>query len=803
MIDVKRYQSRAAYGLTEQTAQERLEQGFYNKSVKSPTKSALRIILGNIFTYFNLIFFAIAIALLAVGSYVNLMFLVIVTLNLIIGTIQEIYAKRKLDRLAIIRDPVGMVVREGQPYELALDRMVLDDVVVFSSGNQIFADAQVLDGDVLINESLVTGESDEIQKRAGDMLLSGSFVVSGTCRARLERVGEEAFAAKLTLAAKKAKRHKHAAMMKSLTRLVQGIGVVIIPVGFFLYYRQTTVMGLSVKESIESTAGALVGMIPAGLYLLVSVALAASVVRIAQKRTLVHDFKSVETLARVNVLCLDKTGTITENWMSVSDIRIVPGSGMDAGTIESLLRSYIGNLPVENPTMEAIARRFEASTDRKARYIQPFSSQTRYSLVSFGPDETYCLGAPDTLLGNQHPLLSDLEPVIATGARVLLLAETAAQINDLDMVRSNRISTETIRPLAFLVLENPIRQTASQTFAYFVEQGVTIKVISGDHPRTASSAATKAGIPAAERWIDASVLVTDTDLEQATEAYTVFGRVSPEQKRRIIQALQKRGHTVGMTGDGINDVLALKSADCSIAMASGSEVSSQISDLVLLDSDFDSLPLVVAEGRRVINNIERTASLFLIKNILSFFLAIISISATFPYPLSPSQLSLVSFLTIGLPSFVLALEPNTNLVRGRFLLNVLYRSFPAAMTNLCIVNLAILFSAAFSIADEEISTVATLLMVTVGLIMIGRVSQPFNWKRRLLLGVLLLLLVLILVLIPGLFSLSPLGFGSRIVLFVLILLIPSAMWAFTRLAERVARTHLPGLHLTHRHSSHQ
>jgi cation-transporting ATPase E len=768
---VKRIYASPDIGLTSEQVNKRISQGLYNKEVESPTKSTSEIILGNILTYFNLIFFVLALALVAVGSYQDLLFMVIVGANLIIGIVQELDAKRKLDELVIISETMATVVRDRKVMKIPVDQLVLDDIVILSRGSHIYADAELLEGEVMVDESLVTGESDEIPKRRGDFLLSGSFIVSGECKARLENIGEDSFVSQLTLAAKKGKKRQPAGMMKSLTRLLQVIGVLIIPIGVFLYRRQVMILGLTIKEGVESTTGALVGMIPAGLYLLVSVALAASVVRIAKKETVVHEFKSVETLARVNVLCLDKTGTITENDMKVTDLILLNEDIADEKAARRLLADFAANLPANNATMQAIKDHFKSFHPRRAKEIHEFTSKTKQSRVLFDNNEEFILGAPEIVLGDQVYLYEDLINAHASlGKRVLLFGSYRYGYTE---------------PLALVILENPVKPTAKDTFSYFIDQGVELKVISGDNPLTVSIVAKQAGIPKADNYIDATTLTSLEDLEEAIRKYTVFGRVTPEQKKQIIKALKKAGKTVAMTGDGINDVLALKEADCSIAMASGSDVASQVSDLVLLSSNFDSLPSIVAEGRRVINNIERTASLFLVKNIFSFALALISITAVFAYPLTPAQLALVSGLTIGVPAFFLALEPNSELVRGNFLINVLYKAFPAALTNLFIVIIAVLFSIAFKMPLAEISTVTTILIAFVGFCMIWRVSTPFNLRRIILFVSLIIAFIIILIFVPSLFSLSPLSLGSGLVLFVLALLIIPVMNFFTRCFEKV------------------
>ena len=763
---INRLEPDPTVGLSAADVQDRTDKGYANLSVTSPTNTVRHIILSNVFTYFNFIFFALAAALICVGSFNNLTFLGVILVNTAIGIVQELNAKRTLDKLTLLAEPRATVVRDGKESAIPTESLVVDDIVIFSAGNQICADAVVVSGEVQVNESLVTGESDEITKRAGDSLLSGSFIVSGVCRARLDKVGHDSFVSKLTLDAKKSSKSGHPGMMRSLTRLVQVIGVVIIPMGIALFLRQRAMLDLTTKENVEKTTAALIGMIPEGLYLLANVALAVSVVKLAKKETLVHDLKCIETLARVDVLCVDKTGTITEPVMEVEQIISLNEQTSEA-KFESLLTDFAGNMAADNNTMQALKNRFGKPRFRKAVSVQSFSSTTKTSGVSFGDAEHYLLGAPEFLLKDGYDLWrAHIEPYAATGCRVLMFAHVGA----------DRILT----PLGLVLLTNKIRPNARATFEYFTEQGVAIKVISGDNPLTVSAAAAAAGIPDADNGIDLSTVKTDEALEDAAASYTVFGRVTPEQKRKLVRYLKKAGHTVAMTGDGVNDVLALKEADCSVAMASGSDVACQVSHLVLLNSDFASMPSVVAEGRQVINNIERSASLFLVKNIFSFVLSLISIFAVFAYPLTPVQLSLISTTTIGIPAFFLALEKNENLVRGKFLRNVLFRALPAALTDLFIIGGVILFEHAFSLENEMISTISTILMGGVGFAMVFRISRPFNWKRAVLLGGLLTLFVGTMLIVPGFLSLAPIDFQGALVLVVFALLIPSVLFAFSR-----------------------
>lgn len=753
-------------GLTAAEVEERIEEGRVNILSTSATKSIGKIVLENVFTFFNMIFVFIAVILIAVGAFKELTFIVIIVLNTGIGIVQELISKKKLDDLSVLAKTKAKVVREGQIYEVDTEDLVEDDIVYYGAGSQIHADGKVIAGEIQVNEGLLTGESDEITKNPGKELFSGSYVISGECYARLTKVGEESYGARLTAEAQKTTRQKKPGMMKSLTYLLYIIGVFIVPIGILLFLRQYDVLGLDVKESVENTAAAIIGMIPEGLYLLVSVALAVSVGRLAQKKILVQDLKSTETLARVDMLCVDKTGTITESKMEVSEI-IKLKEDLSEEEIKKQLGEFVDNMADDNETMKAIKEYFKGKTSggRKAAQIEAFSSKNKYSSVTYGEEEVYYLGAPDILWKQpESEVIKKAEAYAMTGARVLLFLKNKT-------------------PLALVALKNPIRPSAKKTFRYFKENQVTIKVISGDSPKTVSAVAIEAGIEGAEAFIDMTTIQDKKELEQAAEKYTVFGRVKPEQKRQLVQALQKQGHTVAMTGDGVNDVLALKSADCGVAMAGGSEAAAGVAEVVLLNSDFSDMPQVVAEGRRVINNIERTASLYLVKNIFSVFLAIISIIAVFEYPLVPSQLTLMSFLTIGMPSFVLALEPNESKVSGKFLRKVIYRAMPAALTDLCIIIIIVMFQYAFQIDSKQTSTITALLVTAVGFYMVYKACVPFRKWHYALFGVMIVMLIGIIAYIPNVFSLTKLNMGSLLILGCMLLLIPTFIMFFNRMRE--------------------
>lgn len=705
-------------GLSAEQVKRRFAQGENNYKVESSTLSVPEIVRSNVCTYFNLVFAVIAVLLAIVGAWSDMLFLPIIVANTCIGIIQEVHSKKVLDKLSILNAPHAVVIRDGKRQEIPADQLVLDDIVEFSAGSQIPADAKVVSGELQVNESLITGESDEIEKREGDSLLSGSFVVSGKACARLEKVGKDSYISKLTLQATKSKKGEQSEMIRSLNYLIMVMGIIIIPIGIALFVQSFIYNEGTFHDSITGMVAAIIGMIPEGLYLLTSVALAVSSVRLAQKKVLIHDMKCIETLARVNVLCVDKTGTITEPGMHVYDFSVLDGT--DQLEISQLLADFVAAQEKDNATMEALKAHFSNGSGMRAREVYSFSSETKYSGAVMNDGKSYVIGAPEFVLRGQF---AQYQEQIATysskGYRVLVFAQYEGTLD-------RKPLTEPVFPLCFVMLANPIRKGAKETFTYFAENDVDIKVISGDNPLTVSVIAAEAGIVGAERFVDASTLKEKEDYYRAVEEYTVFGRVTPSQKRMLVQALKEHKKTVAMTGDGVNDVLALKDADCSVAMASGSEAASNVAQLVLLDSDFSRMPSVVAEGRRVVNNIERTAALYIVKNIFSMLLAIFSVILMLDYPLEPSQVSLISMFTIGIPSFVLALEPNKDLIRGHFLTNVLVRALPAGLTDFIVVSGLVIFCREFQVDLDCLSTSCTILVAIVGFMILHRIARPMN-----------------------------------------------------------------------------
>ena len=723
-------------GLTDEEVRQRVEEGLTNKADISTDKTTKEIVISNVFTYFNLIFLVITILLIMVGSFRNLTFLPIIIGNTVIGIVQEIRAKKTLEKMSLLNAPHADVIRNGSVKQISTEELVKDDVILLTAGKQICADAVVISGNIQVNESLLTGEADEVEKTEGSTLMSGSFVVSGECYARLEKVGNESYISKLSLEAKSMGDKEQSEMIRSINLIVKWVGIVIIPIGLILFWQSHFVNGESITKSVTSTVAAIIGMIPEGLYLLTTVALALSTMKLARKKVLLHDMKSIETLARVDVLFVDKTGTITEPDMKLKDIFLCKNSGAD-GTqtaltldeLKSLILDYANASVDNNATM--LALKAYAADDltnntsalhRTALSQQAFSSSLKYGSVTFS-DGTYLLGAPEFIMHEDFARIEEeIIPYADKGDRVLLFARYDGENVE------NGINGS-VTPLGFVALANPIRENAVKTFEYFKSQGVAIKVISGDNPRTVSRIAIQAGIESAESFVDAATLDTEDKIADAVNKYTVFGRVTPKQKKQLVKALQAKGHTVAMTGDGVNDILAMKDADCSVAMASGSEAAAQAAQVVLLDSDFAHMPDVVYEGRRVVNNIQRSASLFLVKNIFSLLLSLFSVILMVTYPLEPAQVSLISMFTIGVPGFLLALEPNKDRIKGHFITNVMLKALPGGLTDVIAVGALVVCGEVFCISDASIGTIATLVLSVVGFMILFKISEPLNGMK--------------------------------------------------------------------------
>lgn len=732
------------YGLSDAEVEERIAAHADNCKVESSTQSISDIVKSNVLTYFNLVFLILAILLGIVRAWSDMLFIPVIAANTCIGIVQEIHSKKVLDRLSIVSAPKIKTLRNGKIQILSSEELVRDDICIFEAGSQIPADAMVLEGNASLNEALITGEADEVAKEAGDELLSGSYVVSGSLKAKLEKVGAEAFASKLTIEATRTHKKEQSEMIRSLNKLIIMIGITIIPIGIMIFVQSFVNMGRNLKDSITGMAAAVIGMIPEGLYLLSSLALAVSTIRLAADKVLVHDMKCIETLARVDVLCVDKTGTITEPEMEVcgyivydgetniieqEEFALPPNAAGKNGTdvneidessaekcnmIKSLLENYILCMHDDNATMKALKRFVENSCQtaqsdiagntqahiqkntNEISGIQPFSPEKKYSKATINGETCY-LGAPDIVMAEAYSKIArDVTAYTEQGRRTLVFA------------KENHI------PLILIALSNPIRKSAGEIFDYFNDNDVAVKVISGDNPEMVSRIAKAANIKDADKYTDTSDLETPEDYKNAVSQYTVFGRVRPEQKRQLVSALKNEGHIVAMTGDGVNDVLALKDADCGIAMASGSDAACHVSQLVLMDSDFSKMKHVIDEGRRVVNNIERSASLFLVKNIFSMLLAVFCVIFIVEYPLKPVQVSIISMYTIGIPAFILALEPNNNPIRGSFLKKILKKSLPVGIGGFMAVSGLIIFSGFARLSADRLSRLCLILVSLIG-----------------------------------------------------------------------------------------
>ena len=737
---------KTSQGLTSAEAEQLLLSGQGNELPQEGTGSVKSIVISNVFTYFNGIFLLLAILLVVARSYKSLTFLPIIVANTALGIVQQLYAKKVLDKLALLDVSEYTVIRDGKDVKVPSGKLVLGDVIRLESGQQIPADAVVVSGYAGVNESLLTGEADEIQKSEGSELKSGSFVASGRLLAKLTHVGKDSYAAKLTEKAREAK-EAPSEMIHDVEMIIRIAGILVIPVGGLLLYQGMAVNGHPFHIAVPSMVSAVTGMIPEGLYLLVTVALAMSAARLALGKVMLHDMHSIETLARVDVLCVDKTGTITSNVMKVTEFfdpadpsepeactkensaKGEPVAVAERKDARELLASYVSTVPDANITMEAIRAAVPRRGTLEGSEVQPFDSSVKYSEVRLPDGTLYRLGAPEYLLSERA--LAQNQALInqraMEGKRVLALSEGTGQ---------------EARPLLFIALENEIREHAQETFQRFTEEGVRVVVISGDNPLTVSKVAGKAGIPDAEQYVDATSLDTDQKIRDAVDRYTVFGRVKPEQKKALVDAFRAKGLKVAMTGDGVNDIIAMKAADCSVAMGSGSDAARQAAQVVLLDSDFSHMHDIVLEGRRDINNITRSAMLFLYKNIFSLLLAVFSIIGTFMYPLRPTQVSLISTFNIGLPAFLLALEPNEKKQHGSFIRTTLFGAMPPALTSFFSIATMVLFAQLFHISQADVSTASTYLMALVGFLILLRTAQPLNrWRIAVIVGCVLGFLV--------------------------------------------------------------
>ena len=766
-------------GLTSQEAAQRVPAG----AAAQTGLSEKEIVLKHCFTFFNGIFLVLAAALVvARSSVMNMGFLVVAAINTVIGILQEIRAKRAVDRLTLVAQRPVKVLRDASLRELPQEALVRDDIAQFAQGDTLPADGILREGELWLDESLITGEADAVTRGPGDRVQSGSVVLAGRGLVQLTHVGAESFAARLSQEAKGNPGAKKSEMMRSLDRLILAVGIALVPVGVILFYQEFSVLGLGFRASTEGTVAALVGMIPEGLYLLTSVAMAASALKLSRRRVLVRDMNCIESLARVDVLCVDKTGTITEPDMEVENIE--PLSDLAPEYLEAVLNALYGSREPDNATARAIHELFPEPGDWvETKYI-PFSPEYKWSGAVFEGHGAFLAGAPEFLLGQRiEEYRQDISDWTGRGSRVLLVAAYGGD------PAPGALDPAAVTPLALVILSGRIREKAPETFRYFEEQGVSLRVISGDDPRTVSQIALRAEIPGADRLVDASTLETDEDFLRAAREGVVFGRVTPEQKRRLVAALQAQGHTVAMTGDGVNDLLAMKQADCSVGMASGAQAASQMASLVLLESDFAAMPGIVAEGRRVINNIQRAASLFLVKNIFSLFLSVISLFTDWPYPLQPMHLTVISALTIGIPSFFLAMEPNYDRVRGHFLRGVLRRAFPGGLTNVFSVLLCQAFMDVFQLPAQPIATVCAGILAVVGMMVLFQVCKPFDRFRTVIWSAMLLGLLVVFTVLGDLFALGAGNIQTKLVMVTLLLMTPTVYLIMLRTFDYVEKAY--------------
>ncbi len=734
-VEIERFNPQVKTGLTTEQVLQRQEQKLTNVVDKKNTKTYKTIIFGNLFSFFNLLCLLVAIALISVGAIGDCLFMFIVLANTLIGIIQEIKAKKTIEKISLVSSPTALVIRDKIENKIPVSDLVLDDIISLQTGKQICADSIVLEGSVEVNESLLTGESVAVKKNKGDMLYSGSFVVGGKCYARVDKVGNDTYTAKLAAQAKQYKKPK-SELMGTLNIIITVIGIIIIPLSILMFKNNYDLLGSdnSTAEIIRRTAGSMIGMIPAGMFLLTSMALAVGVIKLAKKRTLVQDLYSIEMLARTDVLCLDKTGTITDGTMKVSNVIQIKTDLKH--TLDHLVGSMLTALDDNNQTSRALITHFGYSKELTASHVLPFNSTRKMSGVTFSNGETYVFGAPEYVLKTKNAQVDNLVKTYASkGFRVLLFAQCDGNLKD-DKIPPKR------EPVAVVVIEDHIRDDAMETIAWFKENGVDIKIISGDNPITVSEVSRRVGVENADKYISLEGL-SQQQVIDAADNYTIFGRVSPEQKCILVKALKAKGHKVAMTGDGVNDILALKEADCSVAMASGSEATRLVSNLVLLDSNFSSMPSVVAEGRRVINNIQKSSSLFLMKTIYTILLSIFYIIIGSLYPFTTKQVLLLETLVIGIPSFFLALQPNNEKIQGKFISNLLSKSLPGALILFINVIACYLFDLGIG-TNGQFQTMASLAITFVGLLVLFRLCKPFDIFRGIMFACMVTLCVVVL-----------------------------------------------------------
>lgn len=719
--NIKRYQVDIHEGLTEEVYQERIHQGLNYHDSENRTKTIPEIILKNLMTPFNILNAFLATAVIISGSFKNLLFLGVVICNMFISMLQEIHAKRLIDKLSILATSTAKIVRDGKLVRKSIHEIVLDDILKFDRGDQVVVDSIIKHGEVEVNESIITGETDPIYKKKGDMILSGSFITSGSCFAQVEHVGLDNYTSTISTGTKYVKK-VNSEIMNTINRIIKVISIVIVPLGLILFFRQYGIHH-SLNQAILNTVAAVIGMIPEGLVLLTSTVLAVGVAKLTRYQVLVEQLYGIETLARVDTICLDKTGTLTEGDMILSNV--IPYKNHTKEELEQLLSMISMNFDDKNATIDAIKKKYPFGPKKEVIYQVPFTSEKKWSAVSF-QNQTIFLGATEFLL-EQVPLdIQEQVDRLSSKSRVILIAKTSYPLDSKELPKILDV-------VGFLEVQDHVRKEALQTLNYFREEGVDIKIISGDNVKTVTNVAERVGVKNLKA-IDASTLLTDEALKEAVEKYQIFGRVTPIQKKEMVLALKEQGHVVAMTGDGVNDVLALKEADCSIAVASGSDAARNVSEMVLLDSNFDHLPQILKEGRQIINNIERSATLFLVKTIYATLLAICFLFIAVPYPFVPIQLTLTSVTTIGIPSFILALEPNEERVKKHFFLNIISKSIPTAVTIVESILIILICDCFLHFTKGELSTLSVLTTGFTSFILLFRLCRPFNLLRGFLFG---------------------------------------------------------------------
>lgn len=750
-------------GLSDEEVKQRYAHGQYNKEPEDLSRTTKQIILDNSLTLFNFINLFLAVSVFLVGHPKNALFFWIIIVNTAIGVIQELHAKRTIDKLSLVNKTEVTVLRDGQFVHVFQDEIVLGDVLMLTLGNQVPSDGIVLYSESLeVDESLLTGESDTITKQKDETIMSGSFITSGLGYVKITAVGEDNFVSKLSKEAKTEKKST-SELMNSLNTLIKWLTFAIIPIGLLLFWSQYQSTH-SIASAVLGVSGALISMIPEGLMLLTSVAFAVGAANLAKKQTLIQRLSCIETLARVDTICLDKTGTITDGSLHFKEL--IPQAGFPASEIERAMGEIMTALSDQNATAKVLREHFPSDHSTwKVKEIVPFSSERKWSGVSFEEKGSFVMGAPEFIYSDVPASLKEtLAPYTEQGDRVLILVQFNSELTRTGLPQSK----ETV---AVFVIADTIRENAVDTFSYFVKQDVNLKVISGDNPITVSQVAKQAGIHGAENYVDMSKVTESDDFNELVEKTTVFGRVTPYQKRELVQALKENGHTTCMTGDGVNDILSLREADVSVAMASGSDAARAVSDVVLLNSDFSSMIQVLNEGRRVINNIERVASMYMVKTIYSAILAVTFIFLVLPYPFAPLQLTPINTLTVGIPSFILALEPNYQRIKGHFLTNILRISVPGALTvvfNILVLQLAGLW---FKLSEQDVSTMSVLLTGFVGFQVLFRVARPLDLKKKIMIGILIAAFLVCFLVFGNFFMLTSLF--TRNVLFYLPLLLGS------------------------------